>query len=113
MDRIDEIIKKAQEKLGERINLDVYPGDRFSKEYDIFRQEALDAKLTRYESWCNKAETIIKTSVSPDIRTKVEESIKRCHLNMTPEGASSFATIVGLLITGFGLLIGIISFLMR
>lgn len=110
---IDKILETARRKLGERIDLDVYPGESFSREYSIFRREAMDVKYTRYEHWCNKAEKLFKVKVKEKDYAKIDAAIKRCHLDMTPDGALSFAMIVGLGLIVFSLIWGIFSFVVN
>lgn len=78
----------------------------FSREYDIFREEALSKTTNFYEKACNLAEKIIKIDPSEKDIEKLEQSIEACHLNISPIGSTSFATIVGLIIVFIGLVLG-------
>ena len=110
-DKIKDIIARYDKKLAEQVPGDIMDydsaeGGEFSKEYTIFKQEMLRKTLTRYETWCNWAEGIIKITPKEEDRAKIEEAIEWTHLEMSPQGAASFAAIVGFTLVLLGLLIG-------
>jgi len=114
-DEIKNILKRYEEKLGRRVvfdRMEFFPGEKFSREYTVFRKEALEKSISRYERWCNLAEGLFKVSPSKKIRKNIEDSIERVHLDITPEGAMSFAALIGGLIFLFGLGLLIASFIM-
>ncbi len=113
-ERIREILSKYKKELSKRISLEAFehfPGEKFSKEYSIFRKESMQKSLTRYERWCNSAEKVIKISVSEKDRERVQDAIDICHLNMSVNGAMSFAVLAGIGIIFLGLFILLLSFL--
>ncbi|MEK6904572.1 MAG: hypothetical protein AABW87_03190 [Nanoarchaeota archaeon] len=103
----NEILRKYSSQLGASVDLDQYsPGSgKFSREYNIFRREALDKQVTVYEDWCNKLVNLVRIKASEKEREQLEESIEIAHLNITPEGAASFAAFIGISFVVAGLLV--------
>ena len=64
-----------------------------SKEYDDFKKENMPKEFGLYEKACEFSVGLMKASPDKEIKPKLEESIKTCHLNVTPESASSFTYI--------------------
>ncbi len=115
-DQVEEILKKYKEELSQNVNLsnqEYFPDESFSIEYKTFRKENLEKNLSRYENLCNSAEKIIKISPNKKDIPIIEESINRLQLEITPNGAMSFAVIVGLSIISFGVLILVVSLLLK
>ena len=89
---IKKILDKYKVKIEENVNTsDEYNPESFSREYLIFREEALSKTLNFYEKLCNAFEKIIKIKPKEDDYKKLSDSIEAVHLQITPEGASSFA----------------------
>ncbi len=110
---IQRILKKHQDKLRERIDLDEmesFPGESFSREYKIFREEALVQKVLVYERLCNFSEKILKVSPKEENKLKIQEAIDVVHLNITPEGAAGFAGILSILLIIFAILLGVFGY---
>ncbi len=105
MDKDTEaILNKYKEKLRGKVDFDDYEEGRVtSKEYKTFKEEIYSKQLTRYEKLCSKAEHIIKIKPKDRNRVVLEKSIELAHLNVTPEGAASFAVLIGLLVMFLGL----------
>ncbi|MFH1332146.1 MAG: hypothetical protein ABIH63_02575 [archaeon] len=115
---VRDILSKYSKKIGGYIdsyNADTASNEAFSKEYLIFREEAMSKALSTYEKLCNFAEKLIKVAPKPEEKEELETAIKTAHLNITPEGAASFATLIlfsaiifaitlGLLLAGFNML---------
>jgi hypothetical protein len=111
-EEIEKILSKYQSKLEKRLsNSEQYtPDPNFSREYSKFKEEATSRKVGKYEKLCNFSETIIKTNPPEKDLAKIKESIEVTHLNISPQGASSFAILlVGILVI-FSLFLGIVSF---
>ncbi len=112
-----DILEKYRSKLGEHIDAETEgdttseDSDSFSKEYQTFRQEMLSGQRTRYENWCNSAENIIKLKPQEKLLPQLEESINTAHLNITPQGAASFATLVSLLLIFTGIILIALTYL--
>jgi Flp pilus assembly protein TadB len=112
-DKIKDILKRYERKLGKKVSLptEYYPGEKFSRQYETFRKEALEKTVTRYESWCNFAEKLIKLKASEKDRVKIEKAIDDAHVNVSVGGALSFAVMVGILIIVFGILFLALTFM--
>ncbi len=112
-DKIKDILSRYEKKFKTKISLptEYYPGEQFSKQYETFRREALEKKITRYEKWCNFSENIIKIKPKEEDRLKLERAIDDVHLNITSNGAISFALLTGLLVLFLGVLLLVLSFL--
>jgi len=112
---VHEILDKYSKKIGEyaeSYNQDLLSNEAFSKEYTIFRDEAMTRALTIYEKLCNSSEKLIKVSPKEEERKKLEEAIKTAHLNINPEGATSFATIILLVSITIALILGLLFYMM-
>src|SRR3989344_1089441 len=106
-DNSEDIIRRYSEELSKKIALEseeYFPGETFSLEYKKFRKENLEKNLSHYERLCNYSEKIIK--ISPDKKDipLINESIEKLQLDISPEGAMSFAVLIGLSIMLLGFL---------
>ena len=111
--KIRKILKRYEKKLGRSISLptEYYPGEKFSRQYETFRKEALEKTVTRYESWCNFSEKIINLKASEKDKVKIEKAIEDAHVNVSVGGALSFAVMAGVLIIVFGILFLALTFI--
>lgn len=111
-DDVQNIIKKYEQRLGSEVNLDEFPvsNEDFSREYGIFREEALETDVSLYEKACNFSEKLIRIKPKEDKLKQLQESIERAHLRITSEGAVSFASLLGIAIASIGVLLGLASF---
>lgn len=103
----EDLIAKYREEISRQIKFsdeEYFPNETFSIEYKIFRKENLEKSLSRYEQFCNFTEKIIKISPNPKDVPRINEAIDKLHLEITPEGAMSFAALVGLSIMLCGFL---------
>ncbi len=92
-----EILKKYESKLKKRIKFDEYEeGDVTSREYSIFKKEAVGRQYSRYEKLCNRCEKIIQINPGKKNLEKVNKAIESSHLNITAYGATSFAVIIAM-----------------
>lgn len=87
------------------------PEKIISKDYDIFRAEALEGRITFYEQSCNLFERMLRVKASEKDRAEILRSIETVHLRITPEGAASFASVVAMLIILLGILVGGLSYI--
>ncbi len=114
-----EVEKKLQKELGSvSDNFGNTVGDSglgielSSEEYDQFKEANLPKKYSQYERFCKFSEGFMKPSPDKEIAPKLEESINTCHLNVTPESATS-AVYIGSIGIFFGILaIGVVIFAM-
>ena len=110
---IKEILLKYRKKIGDHIDeTTINDSKEFSQEYNQFREEALGSLKTRYEKWCNASEKLI--TFSPDLQTtkELEEAIGVTHLNITPQGAASFAAILSFITIIISLLWGLVTYIL-
>ena len=115
---IENILNKYKQKLDSKVNnpsrpdTDSYAPERdFSKEYVLFRKEFLGNSTSLYEKLCNSSEKILKVDPDKKEAAKLNKSIQNAHLNITPTGASSFATLTGAVFILIGIIYGAIEFL--
>ncbi len=97
----EEDVKKILNKYSKKIEgyIESYEqsltsDEAFSKEYIIFKEEAKTNSLSVYEELCNFSEKILKISPKEEEREELEQAIKTAHLNITPEGSTSFPTLI-------------------
>ncbi|MDP3917523.1 MAG: hypothetical protein Q8Q42_04545 [Nanoarchaeota archaeon] len=105
---VDDIIDKYEHKLEDEYGdgyVENFEPVLMNKDYEVFRSEVLESKVTNYERWCNVAENIIKVNPSEKDLPKLEESIRVAHLNVTPQSAASLGALCGILLIFFGLLL--------
>src|SRR3989344_1363706 len=109
----EDILKKYRRKLDGKVGksaISEYEIDpNFSKEYDIFRKEALSKRLTLYESLCNIFERILKVKPGKKDYEEINKSIGITHLNISPAGAGSLAAFTTLFLVLIGILLSIFA----
>ncbi len=115
---VKDVLEKYRSKIKEHIDIES-EGEvqseslrSFSKEYLTFREEILSKRMSKYESWCNSAENIIKLKPNDKILPQLQEAINTAHLNITPTGAASFAALFSLLLILFGTIFSVLIFLL-
>ncbi len=110
-EEIKGIMSKYKKKLKEQLGVPVekLPKVVFSREYQDFKAEYMPRNLTIYEKLCNLSEKILKVKVNEKKQKALEESIKIAHLNITPNGVTSFSLIAPFVIILLG---SIISFVL-
>ena len=106
--KTDDIIREYEKKLEDEYGpgyVEAFEPDLVNKEYDLFRSEVLERKVTNYEKWCYFAERILKISPSKKDLPNLKKSIEVAHLNVTPEAAASFGALVAFGLILFGVLV--------
>ena len=73
-----------------------------SREYSEFKRELYPTRYTLYEKACNASERLLKIKADKKKAIKLQKSIQTCHLNITPNGVTSFAILAALIIIVFG-----------
>ncbi len=112
-DKVDDILKKYERKLGDEYGenyLEDFEPRLTHKEYEIFRSEVLERKVTNYEKWCYFAEKILKVTPSKKDLPELEKSIEVAHLNITPRSAASLGALSGLSLIFLGILVLVMSY---
>ncbi|MBS3155084.1 hypothetical protein J4404_01150 [Candidatus Woesearchaeota archaeon] len=64
-----------------------------------------------YEKLCNKSEAVLAIRPPVDQYAKLEKAIQTAHLQITPIGATSFATMVSVFLVFISILIGALTYL--
>ncbi|MEK6862945.1 MAG: hypothetical protein AABW57_02160 [Nanoarchaeota archaeon] len=111
---IKKILDKYQAKIKENIEtIDTYEPDQgFTREYKIFREEALSTTLNNYEKICNFIGDTISIKPKEEDYKRLQDSIDAIHLEITPEQASGFAVFISLVLIIISLILaGILYFL--
>ena len=98
-------------KYIQRINQGFTPQaqETSTRQYKDFKAQYLPKQLTIYEKACNWSAQVLNVSPDSKDRPKLEEAIRICHLETTPEGVTSFALVAPLL---FILLVATLGFLL-
>jgi len=95
-DELKEIISRYEEQIKGHIELEeeLPSSEEFSREYLEFKKEATKPTMSLYEKLCNKAEKFIAIKPGIEQYRKLQEAIETAHLDITPTGATSFATLL-------------------
>lgn len=104
----EDILKRYQQKLEGTLNFeeDNIPDDTtFSREYEIFRDEARSFTETLYEKLARRAGKIITIRPKPEDEAKLQEAINISHLHITPSDATSLAALLGITIIFLALVV--------
>ncbi len=109
--RDEEILEKYSRRLKKKVQLYDVPNDEvFSREYEIFRNEAMMAKSGFYENAAKKVGNLITIKAKEKDVEKLERDIEMAHLDITVNQAYGFAVFVGALFIILGLFVVILSF---
>ncbi|MBI4158772.1 hypothetical protein HY500_00765 [Candidatus Woesearchaeota archaeon] len=106
--REEDIIRKYQKKLKSNISMEDaenYNPDTFSREYRVFRRDSLSSGKNLYENACNNLEDVLSIRVKDKDYDSLKKSIDTIHLDITPEGAASFASFISLSTIFIGLIL--------
>ncbi len=83
-----------------------------SKDYNDFLNQFAPSKMNFYEKMCRFSESLFKVAPPKNMIKSLKEDIETAHLNITPEGAMSFAMVFPIFFILFGLLLmAVLSFL--
>jgi hypothetical protein len=107
-----EVMDELTRKYVERINQNFKPktdAELTTRQYKDFKQQYLPKQLTAYEKACNFSASILNISPDQKDRPKLEEAIRICHLETTPEGVTSFALVAPL---AFIIIVAALGFLL-
>lgn len=118
-DGVKEILGKYSKRLSEQAGdieqqaQDAQSGEVYTREYRIFREEALTKALDFYERGCRFASSLFKASPPPKERERLQDAIDAAKLNITPEGAYAFAILLTAACIGFGIFIILFTYLLE
>ncbi|MBU2590207.1 MAG: hypothetical protein KKA65_02775 [Nanoarchaeota archaeon] len=110
---MDKYGSKADSKFGENVMDQSSMAEVFSRDYDVFKKEALTYADSFYERACNFSEKILKVSPKAEEAYKLQEAIDRVHINITPSGAYAFATLTMIILVVLGFLTGVIGYFLQ
>lgn len=110
-------IKKLEGSLGNELNKDEkerYSEDSnlmqsaaYSKEYEDFKKELMPKTFSLYESLAKQTEKIFKIKPQAKEYEELKKHIDISHLEISPEGALSFAILVTLALTVLGIFLSV------
>lgn len=109
-----DVLKKYGTKLGQKFQslMDQPSAGVFTKDYDVFRKEALRVENTVYERACAFAYSILKLDPkNKEYRKKVEEAASATHLTITPGSAYTLAILTMFSLVFLGFLVGFVTFI--
>ena len=109
-ENVKDILKQYEEKLKGRTGDDDFDTPLMSRDYETFRQEALENNVTFYERMCLVAEGILRVNPNKKDTEKLAESIDHAHLAITPQSAASFASFISFSIILIGIAIGGVTY---
>lgn len=98
---LKDLIKKYTKRVETQLEVplaDISQEPVTTKEYTEFRKQYLPGQLSLYEKLCNKSEKLLKVAPGKKDAPIVQKAIETSHLNITPTGAYSFATLLPALI---------------
>ncbi len=104
---VENLVEKYQDAIKSQLAITQIeqPQKIYSRQYDIFRQEAMPKHLSIYENFCKYfGKFNIKI---PSLETQIQDAITITHLNIKPSDATSFAIVAPLLIMLFGIIVSI------
>jgi len=110
---MDKYASKADSKFDDNVMNQSSMDEVFSRDYNVFKDEALAFSDTFYERACNFSERLLKVSPKPDEAYKLQEAIDRIHINITPTGAYAFATLAMIFLVILGFLTGVIGYFLK
>jgi len=107
---VREIIERYKNILDREQTPEEFSSSLMSKEYDIFRKEALEQRVTFYEKMCTSFGDILHIGTTPEETEALEKSIATSHLEITPQQAVGFGALLALSLLFVGVLIGAAAF---
>lgn len=115
----DDGVREILEKYSSRLSGDVgnieqasKEAGTFTREYSIFREEALTSTLDFYERACTFASSLFSVSPPPEERKKLQDAIDAASLKVTPESAYAFAILFSVVLIGFGIFVIMFTYLL-
>src|SRR3989344_6069485 len=106
-----ELIKQYEERIRKELHgIREYSSfeHKAPESYLEFKNSLLPKRLSLYEKLCSLSEKLVKIAPPKSSRENLEEAIKTCHLDISPEGAQSFAFLFPIVFMIIGGIIGFI-----
>jgi hypothetical protein len=113
---VHDIMQTYSRKLSHQVEgyESLMPTDEaFSKEYGMFREEALGKGVSTYERLARWASTLISIAVNPQDREEVQAAIDTAHINVTPEDAASLSAVMTIALVLISILVGVLFFVAK
>ncbi len=112
MANVKDILEKYQKRIESQVKSyeEVKPDDIFSREYLIFRNEALSGAVSWYEKLCKFSTNVVKLMPKKGDVENLKRSADVAHLDVTPLEAASFAGLTAITFILLGLVLGFIIF---
>lgn len=83
-----------------------------SRDYEVFRAEALSGKISTYEQFCRFSGKLFHVKLSEDDEKKINSDLITAHLRISAVEAASFGVFVGLLLIVVGVAVGATTYLL-
>src|ERR1700754_3753073 len=93
---MDDLTRRYMDRIKPNLG-NAPPAPVTSRQYNEFKEQYLPKQLTAYERACNLSAKVLKIAPNAKDGQRIEEAIKVCHLETTPEGVMSFAIVAPLL----------------
>ncbi|MBW3000238.1 hypothetical protein KY339_06220, partial [Candidatus Woesearchaeota archaeon] len=103
-DLMRKYLGKLEKGLGEAGGISP-PTKVTTVEYEEFKKEYMPKRFSIYEKFCQFSERIIKIRPDKKKLPEIQESIRICHLNVTPSGVASFAILGPVIFMLIGILL--------
>lgn len=110
-DSTSDILEKYSKKLESRLGEPPKKQD-YSREYKQFREEMIP-QLTKYERWANSLGNLIRINISKKDKVKIGSYLRKAHLSVTPEQATTLSILSMLGIFFATILISVAVFLIN
>ncbi len=108
---VNEILKKHAGRIEKQVKTFEMPQD-FSREYSHFKQDMMP-QLSRYEKTCRALGNIVKIKPAKKDADRIQASLDRAHLDLTPSETTSFSVISFLLVFFLGVMISVALYLLQ
>jgi hypothetical protein len=97
---MDDLTRKYIERINEKLAPDRVQQEPqlTTKQYKDFKEQYLPREMSWYEKACNFSAKLLNIKPDPKERIKIEEAIRVCHLETTPEGVVSFSILAPVVI---------------
>ena len=107
MEKPEDLVARYKKKIQSQLSLkNLEPFERpVTREYKVFRKEAMPPQIGWYENACNFCERLLKVKVKPERAAQIQESINVCHLEITPSGVVSLSYLLPLTILVIGVFV--------
>jgi len=103
---VDEVLKKHEARLQNKVAGFDFEKGKYSKEYTKFLEEK-SLELSRYERWCKTLGNIIKLKVSEKDKNKIGKDLQAAHVEVEPWQALGLSVMSFLSVFLLGIFISV------